>query len=253
MRHRYFLQGCFLVGSMWAATQARASVIPYAVDSSQGNGADTYVRGGTFAGDNFDAAPQLLVNNAGGDLSQASKAYIRFDLTQIPGWDGVGHNSMLQLPFMDTGTGTTPPTMAWNFALYALRDGPAELFDPATLNWNNAPANDTGSASGVGDGAVTILQPFVIYGNGFGGIQISSPVVDQLLTDDTNGVVTFVVARDTAAAPGADYVHAIAAPQEAFTGPLLVVAVPEPSAVAPALLALGALHVAGARRARRVK
>jgi hypothetical protein len=219
-----------------AAAPAGAAIFPYTVGTGEGNGADNYVRGGTFAGDNFQTPTALLVNNAGADLSQASKVYLRFDLTQVPGWNGVAQNASLRIPFVDTQTGTTPPLMDWTFRLYALNDGPAENFSEAGLNWNNAPGNDPASAAGVGAGT-TLITPFDVQARGSETVFFGAPL-DQLLNQDTNDLVTFIIVRETAAAAGADYVHAVAAPQEAFTGPLLVV--PEPAGAALAAVALGA-------------
>jgi len=247
MRYPSFVRvlsaGCAIVAAGISTSAARAAVQPYTVASSEGQGAETYVQGGTGAANNFNSSTQVRVSNGGADLSQAYKGYVRFDLSQIPGWNGVANNASINLPFFDSQTGTTPGTMDWNFKLYGLNDGAAEQWDPATVNWNNAPGNDTASANGAGAGT-TLISPFTVTGTGEGGITILSAALDQFLNADTNRLVTFLVVRDTPATAGADYVHAIAAPQAAFTGPTLTV--PEPSAAT--LLLLPAALVARRRR-----
>jgi hypothetical protein len=235
----------FATAALHSAGGARAGMLPYTVNSGQGNGAETYVRGGTFADDNYGSALPLLASNAGADLSQASKVYVRFDLSQVSGWNGVGYNASVSIPFQDSGIGTTPRLMDWNFTLYALTDGPADLWDESTIDWGNAPGNDPTSATGVGAGT-TLIMPFSVQGMG-SLIMFYSAAIDQLLTDDTNNLVTFIIVRETAAAPGADYVHAVAAPQEAFTGPTLTV--PEPAGAVLLACACGALSL---RRRRNI-
>ena len=216
-----------------AASGARAGILPASITTADGNGADTYVRGGTFAGQNFSDALSLLSSNAGADLSNANKVYLRFDLSQMPGWTGSTNYASLEIPFQDSGIGATPPLQEFRFSLYALDDGPAELFAENAVNWNNAPANDPNRPGGVGTGA-TLITPFTLTGEGSGVTVFGEPLI-ALLNSDTNDLVTFIVTRDTEASPGIDYVHAVAAPQEAFAGPRL--AVPEPSTAGLLLLA----------------
>ena len=239
-RHLRFCIGmaAFASAACLVSAAARADVLPYTVNTGDGNGAETYVRGGTFAGTNFGGALTLRAINEGADLSSAAKVYLRFDLSEVQEWDGFAQNASVEIPFQDTGAGTTPPLMEWDFSLYALDDGPAELFDELAINWNNAPANNTASADGLGAGA-TLLTPFGVQGKGT-AIKFYSAALDQLINSDTNDVVTLVVVRNTVAAAGADYEHAVAAPQEAFAGPRLTV-VPEPAAVAGLAFAGGLL------------
>src|SRR5688572_2262822 len=86
----------FAAAACLVSTAVRADVLPHTVNTGDGNGAETYVRGGPFAGNNFGGALTLRAMNEGPDLFSAAKVYLRFDLRQVPEWDGFAKNASIE-------------------------------------------------------------------------------------------------------------------------------------------------------------
>lgn len=83
---------------------------------------DAYVRGGTYAGDNYGAATNLTVKND--NINYTRKAY--FEFNDLP----AGQQAILNLHVASLGSSS--PTIN----IYRVDGG---AFDEGTLNWNNQP------------------------------------------------------------------------------------------------------------------
>jgi len=224
-----------LVGwlAITACAQGHAALLPAA--------ADTFVSGGANASTIYGGDANLLISNMGADLSLANKMYLDFDLSSLD-HDVVSY--WMQFSFLDTGMGDTVISDQWRFDVYALPDGPDELWDQSTLDWTAAPYNDTGSADGVLTGAV-FVQYFHVSGMGLWEISIgggdNTPLVDHVMAD-TNDRLTLVFVRQTEGDEIRDYIHGISALSVRLN--LQAPAIPEPT------MALAAIVLAMTRRPR---
>ncbi len=228
---------------------ATVQAAPTFISPAQGRGADLNIRGGAvFGGGNFGDHPILRVRNTG-DLGDARKSYIRFDLASLPAPAKGATSAMLGLQ-LAPAEGKSPAGRVWTFNVYGLKDGGAsENWDEKTVNWNNAPANVATSPLGLTPDA-TLLGTFTITGTGAAGeiVQLSSPELLKFLQNDSNGEVTFVIARREAGeAPNEDVMHIFASKEYATTAPpVLSVAYNGENATLPNALQWAALPAVAA-------
>lgn len=222
-----FLSIVTLYTFVFSFAQARADV---AVTTAVGRGADAYIRGGSFADTNFGGEALALFNNAGPDLSQADKVYIRFDVSSLPR-PANDQDSLLKLVFPDTGMGDSTPDKLWQYNLWGLKDGPLDFWDEKIIAWNNAPGNDPTSAAGMNSDAIFLGTLSITRSNTatIGGGSTQGGIA-SMINLDTNGLVTFMISRQTVSDAMNTYVSGIATKENtAFSAPTL--SVPEPDAV----------------------
>ena len=217
-----FLSLVALCAFVFCPGRARADV---AVTTAVGRGADTYIRGGSFADTNFGGEALALFNNAGPDLSQADKVYIRFDVSSLPR-PANDQDSLLKLVFPDTGMGDSTPDKLWQYNLWGLKDGPLDFWDEKTITWNNAPGNDPTSAAGMNSDAIALATLPITRST---SATIGGDPIQRMLNTDTNGVITFMISRATIADAMNTYINGIATKENSmFAAPTL--SVPEPIA-----------------------
>ena len=198
-----------------------AQAAPTFISSAQGRGADLNIRGGNvFGSGNFGDHPVLRVRNTG-NVSDARKSYVRFDLASLPKPAKTATSATLGLQLAPS-EGNSPADRVWTFNVYGLKDGNAgENWSEKTANWNNAPANLATSPLGLTPDA-TLLGTFTITGKGTPGqvVQLSSPELLKFLQSDTNGEVTFILARREAGeGANEDVMHIFASKEYATTAP----------------------------------
>ena len=193
------------------------------ITTADGRGADAHIA--RWSPDsNFGGDTALRVKNAATfppDFDR--KAYLRFDVADRPdGFRGL----RLTIDDQDGGTPVSGPQV---FRVYALRDvaegvtgdrapgsggwaeGTGSEPDGGTMDgivWNDAPANDTASGSGMTADAVLVAR-FEFEGVGTPGarVLVSSVELEAALDADTNGLLTLVVTRETFDANPDGYVH----------------------------------------------
>ena len=194
---------------------------------------------------NFGTDAILRVKNDAGAGTNQRKAYIRYDSSSLV---GTVENATLNLNFVDTGLGAGGTTINWEFEVYGLNNGdPGEAWvegdggtdatatsPPGELTWNNAPANDTGSGFAFLANA-TSLGTFDLLGRD-GTVNFTSSDLIDFLNDDTDGLVTFMIARNTEQPNSSNtYVHGIASLENSTVDAAtldVTLAVPEPATVA---------------------
>ena len=212
--------------------------------------ADSFVDRGSGTS-NFGSAQFMRVKNDSGTFVR--KAYVRYDLSGL----AFDHTTdldaaSLSMTFYDGNAGNGGTTIDWTFQVYGLNDGDAgEGWGEGTINWNNAPQNDTSNGNGVLAGA-TSLGTFNFVGRtqvvdftGTGG----TAVRDFVAGSSSDDLVTFIVVRDTPQPDaGNSYIHYLGTKENAGQPnvTLNLTQVPEPSTLA--LLGLGGLLIAHRRR-----
>ena len=213
--------------------------------------ADSYIQDNT-ATTNYGASGQLRVKLSEND-SNNRKTYVRFNMSGA-GFDRTTElaSASLNLNFIDSAAGAMPDANStWDFEVFGLNDGHAgEAWNEGTINWTNAPANDTGVRNGLLSGEVTSLGTFPVTGKGVGLVQFSTPALETFIRDSADDVATFIILRTTAGTSQVNYVHAIASSEHGTVdGPQLVLTeVPEPATLT--LLAMGAAGLLTRKRRR---
>ena len=168
--------------------------------TSDGNGADTYIRGGIFANSNFGNDTVLTIKNDSG-FAFDRKAYLRFDLNSV------------QAPIVDveliitTGSvsdsGNDPNTSHFRY-VYALDDSSSgQSWDEFTTTWNNAPGNDPNSGVGITSDANLLgtysRLPTVQLGD---EVAFSSPNLTAAILADSDGLFTLILTDKTGTKTG---------------------------------------------------
>jgi hypothetical protein len=164
------------------------------IDTSIGNGADSYIS--TWPGEqtqNFGDAESLYLKNDAGTGFVNRKTYMRFDLSDI-------NASLLDATLLLSFFEDTDPTAGnREFNVYGLIDGHnEENWDEYSITWNNAPANNTGSASGLISGEYVTLGSFQFNSAGAtpgDSALFSSAALTTFLQNDTDDLATLIIIR----------------------------------------------------------
>ncbi|MCA9247981.1 MAG: DNRLRE domain-containing protein [Planctomycetales bacterium] len=193
--------------------------------------ADSYLHGNVPTG-NFGGSSLVKVKNGDDTPIFSRKAYLRYNLAGLPPAIRTGS---LHFEFVESGEGMGGTTIDWTFEVFGLADGNAgETWNETTINWNNAPENNTTDGNGLLAGA-TSLGTFTFTGRtasvdftGTNGVAVRNFLGDR----DANDLATLIVVRNTTAPPSDNYVHSFASSEHttpALQPTLYVEAVPEPS------------------------
>jgi len=193
-----------------------AAATPYSIDTSVGVGADTRVRGGTYAGNNYGSATDLPVKY-NTNVSYRRKGYFRFDLSSFVGQ--ILSDATLTLDVsLNNGGSLSPDPQSFTVNVFGLTDGHAgEGWGEGTITYNNAPANDTGGHHITGEAA--FLGQFAVPALANPTVTFSDPNLAAFLNADTDDQATLILTRDSS--PGAH--NLVFAPKEngSFTAPTI--------------------------------
>ena len=212
-----------------------------AVGPDEGAGADTYIAKWAPTR-NFGGDTRLRCKNAAPFTNQVDfdrKIYLRFDLRSVDFTATAVELALTIAPEQDGDP--LPSSSAQVFRVYGLADvadgsdadadpgfggwieGTASFDIAGTdgISWDTAPAND-GSPAGVDDSG-TLLGTFELPGMGVIGstVRFASADFDSFVSEDTNGLITLVVTRETSDPNGAGHVHAFFSSEAPSSGPLL--------------------------------
>lgn len=173
----FFLISCSLMGAI--------NIFP---------SADAQVVAGSNADDNYGIESTMFIKNAGFESAVTRKPYLRFDLSSF---DGSFAGTSLNLVLTGNNDGTDSPT-TFAVHVYGLNDNEAnQTWDEATITWNNAPGNDTGSGSGFVSDDTTFLGILNVTTSDVGNsiVSFSSTALSDFLAADSDDQVTFMLSR----------------------------------------------------------
>jgi hypothetical protein len=168
--------------------------------TSDGNGADSYVRQGQ-ASNNFGAETNVVIK--GGNGSTTRKGYLRFDLSAIT--EPITDASITLTVSTNNSGGANPlPGQTFNVEFYGLVNEALDSWvegdsgtDNLPLNeitYDNAPANI--SPGNDFDGDVLLLGTLNVPGTLAGeSITFSDPNLVAFLNSDTNGLASILMRR----------------------------------------------------------
>lgn len=220
------------------ASQECNAVIEVSITTTEGNGADSYIRS-SFLNDaanvNFGSESIIAVKHDTGLPGNNRKGYIRFDLTSIT--DPIVDASLGLIYAWRSGDRPANPS---TYYVYGLIDGhPGENWNESTITWNNAPANDRNSAGGFLAAETIFLGSYELSFPGTEAgdeILFTSNELVSFLQNDTDGLVTLMLTRQQRNFS----IESFASKESAlWSAPTLSVTVPEPATIA--ILSLGGL------------
>ena len=210
------------------------------ITTNDGNGADSYVKKGNPTTP-YGNAPEVLAKNNGTGTT-TRKGYLRFDLSTV-GTDIADAFLELDVSLNNAGGGSTSPVEQM-VNVFGLVDGDAgENWGEGTINWNNAPANNTGNNGLLGN-AVSLGQFTVRDIAAPEPILFSSPQLIDFLKQDTNDLATLIFTRVD---PNGSWNLGFASGEEGqLRAPSLTIIEPQSGVIPePATMCLAALALAG--------
>ncbi|MEM9281356.1 MAG: DNRLRE domain-containing protein [Verrucomicrobiota bacterium] len=177
------------------------------LSTDAGSGTDGYVWGGTPNDHVSDEL--LLIKNGTGAQAPHRKAYLRFDLTQLPSRRIA--EAQLHLQFTPTGWGLASMVDDSVFEVLGIVDDSLDQWAYPSMNWANAPASDTASGDRMDPDKTVSLGTFTVpRGVQRGSFHLSGEPLREFLKHDQNRLATLVVVRKTVENNRGGLVHAFA-------------------------------------------
>jgi hypothetical protein len=153
--------------------------------------------------------PNLLQAKHSIDDRYSRKFYLKFDLTNLTEKDF--HKVDLKLSQVRSPYGMASFVPDCEFSVYALVEEAIEPWDPATISWDNAPANETSSGYLMQKNQATVIGSFTVpRGQQEGTCYIKSATLAEIIKSDTNGTLTLIVTRKTKETSFGGLVHSFA-------------------------------------------
>ena len=163
------------------------------INTSDGIGADAFIRGGNFSNQNSGSSNSTSVKHDPNSSSFHRKAYYRFDTSSVE--SNSIQNAMLTLTVAVTDGSDHP---SFQYRLYGLVDGHVgENWDEFAITWNNAPAN-INEPTNMGNDAILLTSfstgKLVTPGD---QVNVGGEALTEFLNNDTNEAVTLMITRET--------------------------------------------------------
>ena len=156
-------------------------------------------------------------------------AYMAFDLHRFAGKRIEEAEFTVHVEPSDLGFASLVPDAV--FSVYGLTDETEDEWSEKDINWDNAPAHDDAPEhrnAAVASKSVKLGELFIPQGTTRGAFTIKGEAVTEFLRSDTNGLVTFIMTRETNEIASSGLAHAFASKENTRnTPPLLKVRVEE--------------------------
>ncbi len=179
-----------------------------AVSTALGQGKDTYVRQGNGGGP-FGRSPLVMAKRSAERETNQRKTYLGFDMRRFKGMKF--REAELALAIRSSGLGYASVVPDSVFTVYGLRDQSLDEWDETSMTWQNAPANVLEHGSRLDESKTVKLGSFEIkqgVSSGFRGVE--GELLTDFLNEDSNGIATLIVVRETDQSSGNGLVHAFA-------------------------------------------
>ncbi|MEO6739791.1 MAG: FecR domain-containing protein [Chthoniobacteraceae bacterium] len=187
-----------------------------AIPTSFGRGKDGYARRGDD-GSHFGAQPLLIVKHT--DIAAGRKnerrAVVTFDVSQIA--IATVAEAQIVLDPVPSGFGFSTLVPDSRFAVYGVTDEAIDAWDEKEMSWASLPGcNDDGP----NPNQVRKLAEFWIPRGGSGGpLTVRGDAIADFLHSDTNGLVTFLVVRETGETDPSGLAHGFASKEHPTARP----------------------------------
>lgn len=187
------------------------------IPTSYGRGKDAYVRRGYTDGNG--SQPLLMVKHSSLETSHRNerRAFLAFDLGELASTGTTITEAELILDSQPSGLGFSAMVEDAVFAVYGVTDEALDGWEEDAVMWVNSPGVDE---QGPLAGQTVRLGEFEIPRGGIGGpMRIRGTALAEFLRQDTNGLVTFVVVRETGETHSSGLVHAFASKEHPAARP----------------------------------
>ncbi|NOX98239.1 MAG: DNRLRE domain-containing protein [Verrucomicrobia bacterium] len=179
-----------------------------AITTALGQGKDTYVRQGNGGGP-FGRSPLVMAKRSPDRKTNQRKTYLGFDLRSFNGVEI--REAELALAIRSSGLGYASVVPDSTFTVYGLRDEALDQWDETSMTWENAPANVLDHGSRLDESKVVKLGSFEIkQGVSSGFREVEGELFTDFLNNDSNGIATLIIVRETEQSSGNGLVHAFA-------------------------------------------
>lgn len=151
------------------------------------------------------------------------KAYVGFDLSSFTGKQIEEAEFTLHVEPSDLGFASLVPDAT--FIIYGLTDETEDDWDEKEITWNQAPAHDQAPEhhnAAVAARSIKLGQFLIPQGTTRGAYTVKGPELARFLNSDTNGLVTFIIARETNEYARSGLVHAFASKENTRNTPPLL-------------------------------
>jgi len=181
------------------------------ISTAFGRGKDTYIQTNSKMNRDFGSDPFFRVKFSSNAPDLNRKGYIAFDLSKFAGHKFEDAELVLTIEPSDLGFASVVPDST--FAVYGLTDEAEDAWEENGLTWEHAPAHDPASAVKhlPMESKVKLLGRFEIaQGINRGTRSLHAEALRDFLNADSNGIVTFIVCRETDETQRSGLVHAFA-------------------------------------------
>ena len=186
-----------------------------AIPTSFGRGKDAYVRRGD-GGAPMGAQPVIMVKHTELEASRRNerRAFVTFDVSQITPRNV--KEAQLLLDPVPSGFGFSALVPDSRFAIYGVTDESLDDWSESDVRWASAPAcDDAGPLSS----RARKIGEFWIPRGGSGAVTVRGDALADFIRKDTNGLVTFVIVRETGESDPSGLVHAFASKEHPTARP----------------------------------
>lgn len=181
------------------------------ISTAFGRGKDSYLQCSQKNRRDNGSDPFFRVKYSSGSPELTRKGYVSFDLSKFAGHKFTDAEFELTIEPSDLGFASVVPDST--FDVFGLTDESGDSWDENGLTWDHSPAHDP--ASPVRNQPMPektrLLGRFEIaQGVSRGTRSIRGPALRDFLNEDTNGIVTFIICRETDETQRSGLVHAFA-------------------------------------------
>ncbi|HVJ46215.1 MAG TPA: DNRLRE domain-containing protein, partial [Luteolibacter sp.] len=180
------------------------------ISTNYGRGRDAFIQS-SKVDKNHGAEPFMRVKNTTFQVDLVRKGYTAFDLGKFDLPKIEDAELSLNIEPSDLGFATLVPDSS--FRVYGLLDEPGDSWEELGITWQNAPAMHADEANKhlPDESKVVLIGTFEIpQGTSRGSRTIGGRALVDFLKTDTNGIVTFIICRDTDETAKNGFVHAFA-------------------------------------------
>lgn len=181
------------------------------ISTAFGRGKDSYIQTNGKSDRDFGSDPFFRVKLSSISPDLCRKGYLAFDLSKFAGQKFNDAELVLTIEPSDLGFASVVPDSV--FDVFGLTDESEDLWDENSLQWNAAPAHDPSSeVKHLPDlTKAKLLGRFEIaQGVNRGTRTLHGEALRDFLNADSNGIVTFIVCRETDETQRSGLVHAFA-------------------------------------------
>ncbi len=193
------------------------------ISTAYGRGKDTYIQSNDKSARTFGDDPYFRVKHSSLAPELNRQGYLGFDLGKFAGQQIEDAELVLTIEPSDLGFATLVPDST--FAVYGVTDQSSDDWDEHGLSWKSAPAHDPAQK----ERHLPDLQRAVLLGRfqidqgvGRGTRTLKGPALVDFLRQDTNGLVTFIICRETDETTRDGLVHAFATKENGANMPPLL-------------------------------